>query len=183
MVLPTLIPLIYKNLIVRFFVERMVNYEKHLTKTHDFISSYQKYVFFLIFYIFLIPAIGISLQGMIIEIISGEEDWRKTFGIGLANSGQFFTMFIFHEAFIGLGFDLLDVTRIFIIKYKQRQAVTEEEMFKAYEAEEYNWVYHFSLSYVIFAIVICMSVIYPLIIIAGLVYFGMKVRYISDSNS
>jgi hypothetical protein len=178
MVLPSLIPLIYQKLIVRHFVERMVKYEHHLTKTEDFISSYEKYVFFLIFYLFLIPAIGLSLQGMLIEIISGAEDWRRTFGIGLTSSAQFFTMFIFHEAFIGLGSDLLDPARILVIKFRQRKAVTEEEMLKAYEAEEYNWMLNFALSYVIFAIVICMSVIYPLIIVAGLVYFGMKVRTI-----
>lgn len=178
MVLPSLIPLIYQKLIVRQFVERMVKYEHHLTKTKDFISSYEKYVFFLIFYLFLIPAIGLSLQGMIIEIISGEEDWRRTFGIGLASSGQFFTMFIFHQSFIGLGADLLDPARILVIKFRQREAVTEEEMLKAYEAEEYNWVWNFAQSYVIFAIVICMSVIYPLILVAGLAYFGMKVRTI-----
>lgn len=176
--LPPILMILYQLVIIPFFVKLFVKFERHVVVSKELVSSFQKFTIFFVFYLFLVPALGLSFMNTIIQFRLGNESFVEAMSVGITSAGQYLLTFIIHQTLLSLPIDLLDPGRLISVAIKSKKAITHEQKAKAYDIAEYPWAYQYAIGYTIFMIVICMSIVYPLILSAGLVYFLARVRYI-----
>jgi hypothetical protein len=173
--LSTLILLIYQSVILPKFIEYLVKKEKQVDRAREMVSALRKYLIYNLVYVFLIPVAGISFAKMVQQIYNdGFSKWQVFIAESISHAGLFFTNFIIHQTFIIQGVNLLTPARLLEIKTKQVAAISQEEKLMAYECEEYSWAAEYAKSITNLTIILCISIIYPLILPFGLLYFCVK---------
>lgn len=174
--LPSLLLLIYQQVILPEAVEFLVSQEKHAYKHDEISSGLRKYLFYLIFYIFLYPLLGLKFIELIKLFFDDSIDWEEEFANSINENGQFFTVLLIHECFIKNAWDLMVTGKYFKAKAREVIATTEEEKALAYQAEDFKFDLELAISLNIFIMVCSFAVVYPLIVVPGLGFFLMRVR-------
>lgn len=174
--IPSVLLIVYQLVLIPFFVKIFVKFERHEVVSKEIVSSFQKFTIFFVFYLFLVPTLGLSFMNCIIQFEIGNSKFAETMSVGITSAGQYLLTFIIHQTLLSLPIDLLDPSRLILVHLRSKQAITQEQKLKAYDFEEYPWAYQYGIGYTIFMIVICMSVVYPLILVAGGIYFICRVR-------
>ena len=175
--LATILLIVYMSVILPFFIRLFVKFEKYATLSQEELSTFEKFAIFFVFYLFIIPAVGLSFMNVIIELITGKPNFSSSLTEGTTAAGQFLLMFMIHQTMISLPVKLLNPGRLIVQKLKYMRALDEEEKLKSYDYDEFPWAYEYAVCYTLFTIVACMSVVYPLILSFGIFYFFFRVRY------
>ena len=174
--LPSLILIIYQLIILPPAVNFMVNQEKHTKKHTQVTSRLKKYFFFLIFYTLFFPILGVQFINFLLLLFSG--DWELELGTKVNLTGQLFFVFLIHQAFLKNGFDLLVASKYIWSATKAFMATTQTEKQASFEAEPFEFDFELAVSLNTFCITCSMSIIYPLILLPGLLFFTIRVRII-----
>jgi hypothetical protein len=176
--LPSLLLLVYQQVVLPEAVEFLVARENHSYKHDEISSGLRKYLFYLVFYIFLYPLLGLRFIEFVKIFFDSSVDWEEEFANSVNETGQFFTVFLIHECFIKNGWDLMVTGKYFKSKAKALIASNDEERALAFEAEDFKFDLELAISLNIFIIVCSFGVVYPLVIVPGLGFFGLRVRLI-----
>ena len=97
--LPSLLLLIYQQVIMPEAVEFLVELERHPYKHDEISSGLRKYLFYFAFYIFVYPLFGLQFIQLIDLLINSDSNWEQDFADNINTTGQFFTIFLVHETF------------------------------------------------------------------------------------
>lgn len=170
--LPSLILLLYQSAIVRHTVLSIVQREELPNKSEETVSALFKYLLVMITYTFIVPLVGLQVYALITDTFVGDFEETKS---GITNqagySGLFFTIFIMQLTFLKCGSDLLQIPKYVRVFFRQRRAVNERERLMAYEAYEFRWAYEYGVSLNAFVIILSFSVVYPLILPFGALFY------------
>ncbi|OMJ69543.1 hypothetical protein SteCoe_32700 [Stentor coeruleus] len=169
--LPSLLVLFYQVIILPAVVEFMVNREKHWTKHSTIASGLRKYLFFLVFYTFLYPMLKLNFTDFVSTIVNNENDWKGLFAVEAIKSAEFFTVFLIHQAFLKNGWDLVVASKYIWSSTKALFAGNSVEKKLAYQSEPFTFDLEIAISLNTFIMVCSFSVIYPLILIPGILFF------------
>lgn len=176
--LPSLLLLIYQQVILPEAVEFLVEREKHAYKHDEVSSGLRKYLFYLMFYIFLYPLLGLKFIGFIEIFFESETNWQEEFAESINATGQFFTIFLVHETFVKNGWDLMVTGKYFKSKARALLATTDAEKLLAYQAEFFKFDLELAISINVFIIACSFSVVYPIILVPALSFFTLRVIFI-----
>jgi Cytosolic domain of 10TM putative phosphate transporter/Calcium-dependent channel, 7TM region, putative phosphate len=178
MYVPTLLLLIYQQLILPTAVDFLVSQEIHMKKHNIVSSGLKKYLFYLIFYILMYPLLGMQFVDLIKFFFNEEIPWQYTFGTRMKETGEFFTIFLIHETFIKNGWDLMVTGKYFASKAKSIIASTSIEKLLAYQCDPFMFDLEFAISLNSFIIACSFSIVYPLILLPALSFFSLRVLFI-----
>ena len=173
--LPSLLLLVYQQVILPEVVEFLVSKENHSYRHDEISSGLRKYLFYLVFYIFLYPLLGLRFIELIMIFFDSSVDWEEEFANSVNESGQFFTVFLIHECFIKNAWDLMVTGKYFKAKAKALIAQSDEERALAYEAEDFKFDLELAISLNIFIIVCSFAVVYPIVVVPGIGFFTLRV--------
>lgn len=173
--LSSLLLVIYQSAILPPLVTFLVKREKHIDKSLETLSAMHKYLLYNFLYVFILPIFNISFTDLVYTIFTeGFSEWQLSLGESMSHAGMFFTNFIIHQTFIKQGIDLLAPLQLIKRKFKLLYAITAEEKLLAHQSDEYSWHRQYAKTIVHFCIIVCTSIIYPLILPFGLLYFLVK---------
>lgn len=172
--LPSLILFLYQSVILRNSVKFIVELEKLKNKSSEIINSLVKIAVVMLFYILFVPLLGMQAYNLIANVLDVDE-WRQKLAQGICYSGQLFALFIIHIFFLKNGSDLLQIPKLFRVKFRQARALNETERLLAYEAYEFRWAYEYGVSMTAITIILIFSIAYPLIIFFGFMFFTFRV--------
>jgi hypothetical protein len=175
MYLPSLLLLLYQALILPFVVDYMVKREKHDKKHKEISSGLKKYLFYLIFYWFLYPVLGLQFIEFVRMFLNEDSNWQQLFSLRITESGQFFTVFLIHQAFLKNGWDLIVAYKFFWAQAKSILASTSTERTLAYEADPFMFDYEFAISINTLIIACGFSIVYPVILLPATLFFVLRV--------
>jgi len=177
--LPALVIFLFQRVIVPEVIKFMSNHEQHLTNSAVMKSRLEKYLLFNVMFAFIVPLLGLQAVDLVVTFVKEDlSSWNERFADRLQKTGQMFTIYIIHLAFLSNGFDLLQLARILRLQFNLRGKITEQEKMRAYKPDRFNFGYHYAMSLTALLIVLSFSIVYPLIIPFGLLYFFVKVRTI-----
>jgi hypothetical protein len=174
--LPSLILVIYQLIILPPAVNFMVQQEKHTKKHLQISSRLRKYFFFLLFYTLFFPILGLQFIGFIELFVEG--NWKFELGTKVNMTGQLFFIFLIHQAFLKNGFDLLVASKYIWSATKAILASTNAEKKICYEAEPFEFDFELAVALNTFCITCSLSLIFPLVLLPGLLFFTMRVIFI-----
>lgn len=175
--LPSLLVLFYQVIILPAVVEFMVKREKHWTKHSAIASGLRKYLFFLVFYTFLYPMLNLNFTDLVSTIVDTENDWKGLFAVEAIKSAEFFTIFLVHQAFLKNGWDLVVASKYIWSSTKALFADNSIEKKLAYQSEPFTFDLEIAISLNTFIMVCSFSVIYPLILVPGILFFLFRVIF------
>ena len=174
-ILPSLMLLLYQSVIVRNAVLKIVQNEELGNKSEETISCMTKYLLVMITYTFLVPLIGLQVYSIIADsFLANYEELESNIANEAAFSGLFFTLFIIQVTFLKNGSDLMQIPKLVRVKLRQYRAVNEREKLMAYEAYEFRWAYEYGVSLAALVIILSFSVVYPLILVFGVVFYVFR---------
>lgn len=171
--LPSLLLLVFQDVILYNSVNYIVAQEKRTSKSMELASKLTYFLLFLGFYVFLLQVLG--LQTIFYATINGWDVWRQDLVYRLSATGVFFSVFILHQGFLKGGLILLNPGKVISPKIKFKMAKTELEKLRALEAKEFNFAWELAISLNTFLIVIGLSLLYPLILPIGVIFFFFRV--------
>jgi hypothetical protein len=172
--LPALVLVIYQLLILPPAVNLLVKNEKHTKKHTKITSSLKKYLFFLLFYTLFFPILQLQLTGVIEMFL--HKDWQAILGTKVKYTGELFFVFIIHQMFLKNGFDLIVASKYFLSAAKAlfvANSRAEEQL--CFEAEPFEFDFELAVSLNAFAVICGLSVIFPLILVPGVLFFVIRV--------
>lgn len=170
----SLLLLVFQQIVVPKVVNFLVRQENHTNKLAISDSTQSKLLNYLLFFVFLYPLLGLQLLEFIAIFFSGQHEWGEQFAYNMNASGEFFTTFMIHQLFLKNSFDLLRLGRYFEVKFKAFAAATQAQKVLAYEAETFKYDLEYAIMLNSYLIVFSFSVIYPLILIPGFLFFGLR---------
>ena len=174
--LPTLLIFLYQRVLIPEVIKYLVNREQHVTNSELMKSRLEKYMLFSIVFIFLVPFLGLQVITFIYDLGSGNyDDWNANFVERTTLTGQFFSVYMVHMAFLSNGGDLLQLFKLVKLQYRLYGTITEEEKMKAYVPDRFNFPYHYSMSLTCLTISMTFSVVYPIIVPICVLYFAIRV--------
>lgn len=185
--LPTLLLLVYQQVILPYAIDFLVSTERHISKSEATVSSMTKFLLFNSFYVFFLQFFGLQFIKLVDLAINNTLDsWVDRIANNLTSTGQFFCVFMAQMAFIANGLDLLQVGRLVLIKYSQFMAVTKEEKEKAYivtstQPPYYSFTMNYTISLTSFLTILTYSIVFPVILPIGFVYFTIR-YYVQKYN-
>lgn len=173
---PTIIMLLYQSFILKYTIAYLVSKEKHTSTSSETLSHLIKYIVFMGFYLFIYQVVGMQAIEIVKLLIKGDfGKWDEQLAKTLLFSGEFYTVFLINQIFITTGFDLLQLRTTLLTKINLAMAVTDNEKELAYEVEPFKFGYELASGLTTFMIILCLSVIYPLVLFFGLIYFTVRV--------
>jgi Calcium-dependent channel, 7TM region, putative phosphate/Cytosolic domain of 10TM putative phosphate transporter len=173
--LPSLLLLVYQQLILPEAVKFLVEKENHKYKTQEVSSGLNKYLFFLVFYVFLYPLLGLKFVELIGLLFDKTTDWENEFAKNIDKNAQFFTVFLIHQAFLKNGYDLLSTSKYFKAKAKSLIVTTELEKAMAYQADDFQFDFELAVALNILIITCSFLLVYPIILVPALAFFSIRV--------
>jgi Calcium-dependent channel, 7TM region, putative phosphate/Cytosolic domain of 10TM putative phosphate transporter/Late exocytosis, associated with Golgi transport len=174
-VLPSLIIFMYQSLIVRQTVLFLVRKQELENKSEEIISGLTKFLYIMVTYEFLVPLLGLQVYSIITDtFVGGFERSQSGFANQAAFSGEFFMIFVINLTFLKNGSDILQIPKLFRVKFRQSRAVNERERLQAYEAYEFRWPYEYGVSLCALFVILAFSIAYPLILVIGIFFFTTR---------
>lgn len=106
--LPSIMLLVYESIILKIAINSFVRLESHTSESSRTLSKLAKFLFYMSFYVFVIPMLGIQVVALVKQTVKGDyEKWRDELAEGLLYSGQFYSIFLVQKTFISNGLSLL----------------------------------------------------------------------------
>jgi len=173
--LPSLIPMLLHTVILPEAITLVVDLERHQTKSGALSSRLFKFIAFSMFYIVLVPMLGLGATELLKQIWEDDTDtWTVIFAEKLMHAGHIFCLYMIHMTFLGFGFELLQIPKVIKVLWDRWRALTVEDALKAYDADELDQARQFSMNLTTLGIVLIFSVVYPLILVFGACYFLLR---------
>ena len=177
--LPQILLIVYQVILVPTAVAFLVRKEHHISKSNEILSAMRKYLLFFMFNMLFIPAVGMQVIDIISMVIYSANDlstWSEDMVKRINNTSIWFMIFIATQAFVVNGGELLQLGRVFGVRFKVFRAVGDREKYNAYLPEKMNYAPAYAILLTCFTAVFLYSISYPLILIFGCVYLWIKVR-------
>ena len=171
---PTLLLVVYQQLILPLVIEFLVSMEKHSKKHRAISSGLKKYMFYMVFYIFLYPLLGQQFLGFLSLLITDNE-WQDEFAFKINETGQMFTIFLVHQAFMKNGWDLMVAGKYITSKARAIVAATTTEAELAYQSDPFPFDMEFAISLNVLIITCSFCIVYPLILLPSFAFFALRV--------
>ncbi|KAJ3669991.1 hypothetical protein LUZ60_010315 [Juncus effusus] len=142
--------------------------------THAMRAAAGKYFYFIVFNVFL----GVTLAGTLFsnlkKIVDHPASIITLFASSLPGNATFFLTFVALKFFVGYGLELSRLVPLIIFHLKRKyMCKTEDEIKAAWAPGDFGYATRVPNDMLIITIVLCYSVIAPLIIPFGVVYFGL----------
>ena len=170
--LPSLVMLVYESVILKYSIVYMGSFEAHTSEASETLGHLRKYLIFMSIYVFVYPILGDQALSVLSK---GYHEIRFIIAESLLESAQFYVIFLIQKTFIHNGVELLQLPKIIKVKIALARASNTIERTMAHQAGHCNIGYNIASLLTCFMMVMCFSVIYPLIIGIGLLYFCMSV--------
>ena len=177
--MPGTLLLLYQIVLVPTAVTFLVRKEHHISKSNEILSAMRKYLLFFMFNILFIPAVGmqlIDIMAMVIYSASELSAWSEAMIKRVNNTSMWFMAFIVTQAFIVNGIELIQVGRLFGVRFKAFRAVGDREKYNAYLPAHMEYAPAYAILLTCFTAIILYSISYPLILLFGCIYLWIKVR-------
>ncbi|CAA7406884.1 unnamed protein product [Spirodela intermedia] len=171
--LPQIALIVFMALLPKFllFLSRA---EGIASESHVVRAASGKFFYFIIFNVFLGVTIGSTLFASFKEIEKKPNSIVPLLGSSLPKSATFFLTFVALKFFVGYGLELSRVIPLIIYRLKRRfLCKTEGEIKQAWAPGALGYATKVPNDMLIVTIVLCYSVIAPLIIPFGVLYFGL----------
>ena len=175
---PSLLLLLYQQLILPTAIEFLVNSERHARKNRAVFSGLKKYLFYLVFYIFLYPLFGLQFIDFLWFFAQNGTNWQDTFALKVNQTGQFFTIFLIHEAFMKNGWDLMVTGKFFASGAKALFASTKAEKILAYQSDLFMFDLEIAITLNVLIVTCGLCIVYPLILVPSFCFFFLRVFFI-----
>ncbi|CAL9088525.1 unnamed protein product [Musa textilis] len=144
------------------------------SESHAVRAASGKYFYFVVFNVFLGVTIGGALFDSLKTIINHPKQVITLLGSSLPKSATFFLTFVALKFFVGYGLELSRLVPLIIFHLKKRfLCKTEAEVKEAWAPGDFGYATRVPNDMLIITIVLCYSVIAPIIIPFGVVYFGL----------
>jgi len=143
--------------------------ESHATR-----AASGKYFYFSVLNVFIGVTIGSSLFATLKEVEKKPNTLVPLLATSLPKSATFFLTFVALKFFVGYGLELSRLVPLIIYHLKRKYLCkTEEEVKAAWAPGDLGYATRFPADMLILTIVLCYSVIAPVIIPFGVAYFGL----------
>jgi hypothetical protein len=144
------------------------------SQSHAVRAASGKYFYFIVFNVF----IGVTITGTLFDALQKIEDNPKSIvnllATSLPGNATFFLTFVALRFFIGYGLELSRIVPFIIYHVKRKYLCkTEAERKEAWFPGDLSYATRFPSDMLILIIVLCYSIIAPIIIIFGIIYFGL----------
>ncbi|KAL3522732.1 hypothetical protein ACH5RR_015566 [Cinchona calisaya] len=171
--LPQLALIIFLALLPKFllFLSKAegIPSESHATR-----AASGKYFYFTVLNVFIGVTVGSTLFGTFKEIEKDPNSIVSLLATSLPKSATFFLTFVALKFFVGYGLELSRIVPLIIYHLKRKYLCkTEAEVKEAWAPGDLGYATRFAGDMLIVTIVLCYSVIAPIIIPFGVVYFGL----------
>ena len=175
--LPEILLLVYQIVLVPSAVAFLVRKEYHTSKSNEILSAMRKYLLFFMFNMLFIPAVGMQVIDIISMVLdSGDfSSWSEDMVKRINNTSVWFMVFIATQAFIVNGGELLQLGRVFGVRFKIFRAIGDREKYNAYLPDQMEYAPAYAILLTCFTAVFLYSICYPLILLFGSVYLWIKV--------
>lgn len=173
--LPTIIIVVLHSIILPIVIDFLVKKEMHFTKSDEILSATFKYFIFMLFYVFIIPLLGLQFIQIISDSVTGASvNWAEIFARRLVKSSRFFTILMIHSVFFGNGFGSVALGVVIMRAIKKKRAATDTERRLIYEADPFDIAREYALSLVMVIIALTFSVVFPIMNTLALLYFSLR---------
>lgn len=168
------IALIVFMALLPMFLMMLSKMEAIPSQSHVIRAASGKYFYFIIFNVFLGVTIGGTLLSTLKKILNEPKQIVTLLGAKLPGTATFFITFVALRFFVGYGLELLRLVPLIMFYLKKKYLCkTEAEVREAWAPGDLNFATRLPNDLLIVTIVLCYSVIAPLIIPFGVVYFGL----------
>jgi hypothetical protein len=163
--LPTICMFIYMDILLPFFIEKLVKFEQHRTHSEARISAMRKYTFFFVVYLYLVPLIGFQIVELIDVLNSGDTGSLLTkMESRFTKTGLFFFIYMIHMTFLKNGGLLLSAGIFVSRKLGERKALLPATKARAYWTAEFNIPRDMAMTLVCVLMSLSFSIIMPIIV-------------------
>ncbi|KAI3680967.1 hypothetical protein L6452_35747 [Arctium lappa] len=144
------------------------------SESHAVRAASGKYFYFSVLNVFIGVTIGGTLFDSLKEIQKNPNSLVQKLASSLPGNATFFLTFVALKFFVGYGLELSRIVPLIIFHLKRKYLCkTEGDVKEAWLPGELGYATKVPTDLLIFTIVICYSVIAPLIIPFGAIYFGL----------
>ncbi|KAL5198421.1 hypothetical protein ABZP36_001933 [Zizania latifolia] len=144
------------------------------SQSHTVRAAAGKYFYFVVFNVFLGVTIGSTLFSALTTIINNPPGIIKMLANSLPGSATFFLTFVALKFFVGYGLELSRLVPLIIFHLKRKYLCkTEDDVKAAWAPGDLGYNTRVPNDMLIVTIVLCYSVIAPLIIPFGVAYFSL----------
>nr|QFG71781.1 CSC1-like protein ERD4 [Salicornia brachiata] len=144
------------------------------SESHAVRAASGKYFYFIVLNVFIGVTIGGSLYDNFKEFQHNPTGIADTLARNLPDNATFFLTFVALRFFVGYGLELSRLVPLIIFHLKKRYLCkTEAEVKEAWAPGDFRYATRFPADMLILTVTLCYSVIAPLIIPFGAVYFGL----------
>lgn len=143
--------------------------ESHVTR-----AASGKYFYFTVLNVFIGVTLGSSLFDTLKKLEHNPNSVDELLATSLPKSATFFLTFVALKFFVGYGLELSRLVPLIIFHLKRKYLCkTEAEVKEAWAPGDLGYATRFPADMLIFTIVLCYSVIAPIIVPFGVFYFGL----------
>ncbi|KAM7256346.1 hypothetical protein ACFE04_012087 [Oxalis oulophora] len=144
------------------------------SQSHAVRATSGKYFYFTVFNVFLGVTIGGSLFGSLKQIEDHPNSTVTLLATSLPGNASFFITFVALRFFVGYGLELSRLVPLIIYHLKRKYLCkTEAERKVAWYPGDLSYATRLPSDMLILIIVICYSIIAPIILLFGIIYFGL----------
>ncbi|KAJ1287750.1 hypothetical protein BS78_02G034100 [Paspalum vaginatum] len=144
------------------------------SQSHAVRAASGKYFYFVVFNVFLVYTLGQTLFKSLTTIINHPAEIVNMLGNSLPGGATFFLTFVALKFFVGYGLELSRVVPLIIFHLKRKYLCkTEDEVKAAWAPGDLGYNTRVPNDMLIATLVLCYSVIAPLIIPFGVAYFAL----------
>lgn len=163
--LPTICMFLYMEIVLPFFIEKLVKLEQHRTHSGSRVSAMRKYMAFFVGYLYLVPLIGFQIIELISVVTSGDfGDLLDKMQSRFTKTGLFFFIYLIHATLIKNGSLLLAAGVLVSRKLGERKALLQASKARAYWTGEFNIPRDMAMTLVCVIMALSFSVIMPIIV-------------------
>ncbi|CAO2835157.1 unnamed protein product [Amaranthus hypochondriacus] len=144
------------------------------TESHAVRATSGKYFYFTVLNVFIGVTLGGTLFGNFKDIKNHPNEIPTILGKGLPDNATFFLTFVALQFFVGYGLELSRLVPLIIFKLKKKYLCkTEAEVTEAWAPGDFCYATRVPADLLILTVTLCYSVIAPLIIPFGAIYFAL----------
>ncbi|KAK9706996.1 hypothetical protein RND81_07G166400 [Saponaria officinalis] len=144
------------------------------SESHAVRAASGKYFYFMIFNVFIGVTIGGTLFGTLKEVEGHPNRIVSLLAQSLPDNATFFLTYVALKFFVGYGLELSRIVPLIIFHLKKKYVCkTEADIREAWAPADFKYATRVPGDLLILTIVLCYSVIAPLIIVFGVIYFAL----------
>ncbi|XP_057537314.1 CSC1-like protein ERD4 [Amaranthus tricolor] len=144
------------------------------SESHAVRAASGKYFYFIVLNVFIGVTLGGTLCGNFKDMKKNPGEIPNILGRGLPKNATFFLTFVALKFFVGYGLELSRLVPLIIFHLKKKYLCkTKSEVDAAWAPGDFGYATRFPGDMLILTITLCYSVIAPLIIPFGALYFGL----------